>query len=501
MLVTLIKTSALIRKFSLSNVVTPPIGLAYIAGTLKKKNIIYDVIDGVGLNLDQIKPLDYIDGFGVGLTNDEIVARIDPATDIIGISCMFSSSWTHDYHLIQKIKTRFPEITIVLGGEHATACAEYLISSFSSIDFCVKGEGEEIFPQLIDWIRKHDKEDQCQVAGVVSRFENRPYFFSERKRIKAIDQIPMPDWDLIPLQEYMKRHVSHGTSNKSMPILASRGCPFQCTFCSSPQMWTTLWNAREVKLLLDEMQIYMKKYDVQHFDFFDLTAIVRKDWIISFCQEIERRDLKLTFQLPSGTRSEAIDEEVAVWLKKAGCTQMNYAPESGSTETLLRVKKKVQLSRLEKSMKGVLKQDIKVMCNIILFPHDSVNDLAQTFWFMVKASFWGVHDMSFVPYVPYPGTELYDELRVQKKIPPMSFEYFNNLLIHSDMSKTNSFNPNFSSQMVTVIRLLFLGTFYLSNFCFRPQRMYYLFRNIIKNTPQTRGEDGLVSLFHKIMKT
>src|SRR5690606_19538406 len=176
---------------------------------------------------------------------------------------------------------------------------------------------------------------------------------------------------------------------------------------------------------------------------FDLTAIIKKDWIIKFCQEIERRNLKITYQLPSGTRSEAIDAEVAYWLKKTGCTQMNYAPESGSPETLIRVKKKMQLPRLEKSMKGVLKQDIKVMCNVILFPHDSIKDLAQTFFFMIKASFWGVHDITFVPYVPYPGSELYEELRRKKQLPPMTFEYFNSLLIHSDMGTVFSYNPNF----------------------------------------------------------
>lgn len=501
MIFTLIKSSALIRKFSLSNVVTPPIGLAYLAGALKSKKIDCDVIDGVGLNLDKISKLDYVDGFGVGLTNDEIVDRINPATDIIGISCMFSSSWSHDFNLIQKIKKKFPRLKIIVGGEHATACAEYLISEFTEIDFCIKGEGEESLPALINWIRSHGLNERCDLPGVVSRFNNRPYFSKEAQRIKVIDQIAWPDWDKIPLEEYLKRKISHGTSNKSMPVLASRGCPYRCTFCSSPQMWTPLWKARDINDLLNEMQYYIQKYDVHHFDFFDLTAIVQKKWIINFCQELERRNFKITYQLPSGTRSEAIDGEVAYWLKRTGCTQMNYAPESGSTETLIRIKKKMQLSRLEKSIKEVLKQDIKVMCNIILFPHDTVRDLALTFLFMIKASFWGAHDITFVPYVPYPGSELYEELRAKNVLPPMSFDYFNSLLIHSDMSKAHSYNPHFSSKMVTIIKLLFLGTFYISNFLFRPVRVYYLLRNTLTKTPQTRGEDGLMNLFSKILKT
>lgn len=501
MIFTLIKSSALLRKFSLSNVVTPPIGLAYLAGSLKSNGIECEVIDGVGLDLDKISKLDYVDGYGLGLTNDEIVNRISPKTDIVGVSCMFSSSWSHDFNLIQKIKRKFPHIKIIVGGEHATACADYILSEFSEVDFCIKGEGEETLPSLIKWIRTSGPSERCDISGVVSRFNKRPYFFQNAKRIKDINQIAWPDWDKIPLLEYMNRKISHGTSNRSMPIMASRGCPYQCTFCSSPQMWSTLWKARDVGDLLDEMQYYIEKYDVHHFDFFDLTAIIQKKWIISFCQEIEKRNLKITYQLPSGTRSEAIDEEVAFWLKKTGCTQMNYAPESGSPETLMRVKKKMKLSYLEKSMKSVLKQDIKVMCNIILFPHDSVRDLALTFLFMIRASFFGAHDITFVPYVPYPGSELYEEMRVKKQLPSMSFEYFNSLLIHSDMSTAYSYNPNFSSKMIMIIRFLFLGTFYFSNFLFRPVRVYYLIRNTLKRTPQTRGEDGLMNLFSKILKT
>ena len=497
---TLIKSSALVRKYSLSNVVTPPIGLAYLAGALKSQKIEFEVIDGVGLNLDQITKLDYVDGYGVGLTNDEIVERINPATDIIGISCMFSSSWTHDYNLIQKIRRKFAHVTIILGGEHATACANYIISEFPEVNFCIKGEGEQTLIHLINWIRSK-KDERCDIPGVVSRLSNRPYSTQNPQRIKNIDQIAWPDWDMIPLSEYMKRKVSHGTSNKSMPIMASRGCPYQCTFCSSPQMWSPLWKVREVNGVLNEMEYYIEKYDVHHFDFFDLTAIIQKKWIISFCQELERRNLNITYQLPSGTRSEAIDGEVAKWLKKTGCTQMNYAPESGSTETLLKIKKKMSLSRMEKSMRQVLKQDIKVMCNIILFPHDTARDFALTFWFMIKASFYGAHDITFVPYVPYPGSELYEELRAKKILPPMSFDYFNSLLIHSDMSKSHSYNPQFSSKMVTIIKFLFLGTFYISNFLFRPIRVYYLLRNTWKKTPQTRGEDGLMNLFSKILKT
>src|SRR5205085_11391822 len=97
-------------------------------------------------------------------------------------------------------------------------------------------------------------------------------------------------------------------------MLATRGCPFQCTFCSSPQMWTQVWKARRPAAVADEIESYMRRYGANDFQFQDLTAIVRKDWIVAFCKELLDRKLSITWQLPVGTRSEAIDAEVAQYL-------------------------------------------------------------------------------------------------------------------------------------------------------------------------------------------
>ena len=498
-LVTLIRPAAMVRKFSLSNVLTPPIGIAYLAGTLLKNNIDCKIIDATGEALKKFTYLEYAGGFAVGLTNQEIVDRIDANTDIIGVSCMFSSSWPNDSRLIDLIRSRFPNATIVLGGEHVTACCDYILQHHPSVDFCVKGEGEQTLLELIHSLRKHS--DISGIAGVVWRNQDNIVHGNTRKRIVDINDIAKPAWHLVPLENYLSNLIGHGVSNqRSMPFLASRGCPYQCTFCSSAQMWTTRWIARDVKAVVDEMEEYIHTYRVKNFDLYDLTAIVRKDWLIAFAQELVRRNLQITYQLPSGTRSEAIDKEVAEWLKKSGCTHVNYAPESGSERTLKRIKKKVDLGNLLESLKYVCDQDIKVMCNIILFPHESPRDVLQTFGLMFRMAWVGLHDITFVPFVPYPGTELYEELKRQKKIPEFSEEHFKSLLIHSDLLHANSYNPYFGPKAVIVIRLLFLGSFYMTSLLLRPQRIYFLIRNIVGNNPQTRGEGGLRLLFEKVLR-
>jgi anaerobic magnesium-protoporphyrin IX monomethyl ester cyclase len=498
-IVCLLKSPALLKAFALSTLTAPPIGLAYLAGILKTAGIAYQAIDAVGESIDQILPLDYCDGYAIGLTMDEIVARIDPRADIIGLSCMFSSSWPYDHRLIDRIKARFPKADIIVGGEHATACADYILQTCPGVSVCVRGEGEETLLELVHALRA--KTDLSDVAGIVYRDHDGVRQTPPRKRIRDIDNIPLPDWSEIPIENYMSRGLGHGIANmRSMPLMATRGCPYQCTFCSSPQMWTTRWLARSPALVVDEIESYMKRYQAKNFDFYDLTAIIKKDWIMAFAQEVLRRDLKIEYQLPSGTRSEAIDEEVAEILYRSGCRQMNYAPESGSAATLARIKKKVKLSKLEESLRGACRNGLKVMVNIILFPDDSRRDVFETFKFMLRCSWLGLHDIAFVPYVPYPGAELYNQMVKDGRLPALGEEYFIGLLTHSDISSAKSHNPRFSARQVQWLRLGFLATFYSSSYLFRPYRILQNLKNIIFNTPTTRGERTFRLLVERLVK-
>ena len=498
-MVCLTKSPALTKAMALSTLVTPPIGIAYIAGTLQSAGIHVQVVDAVGENPDQLIPLDFCEGYSIGLSIPEIVDHIDPKCDVIGLSCMFSNSWPYDQRLINAIRKKFSKATIVVGGEHATACPDYILSTCDDVDVCVLGEGEETFKELILALRAGISLEH--IPGIVHRVNGQIVRNPTRDRIREIDDISLPDWDLIPIENYMSRGLGHGVSNtRNMPLMATRGCPYQCTFCSSPNMWTTLWKARSFQLVVDEMEIYIKKFNAENFDLYDLTAIIRKDWIVAFANEILSRGLNITYQLPSGTRSEAIDDEVTKLLFASGCRQMNYAPESGSPETLKSVKKKVNLDRLQKSLRAAIKNDLKIMVNIILFPQDSLRDVFKTFAFALKCSWLGLHDITFVPYVPYPGAELYNEMVSDGRLPEPSEKYFISLLTHSDLSSARSYNPNFSARQIQIMRLFFLAGFYISTYIFRPWRLFINIMNMTLNTPKTRGESVLITLARRTIQ-
>jgi hypothetical protein len=176
-------------------------------------------------------------------------------------------------------------------------------------------------------------------------------------------------------------------------------------------MWLPRWIPRNPVAVVDEIETYVRRYGARSFPFQDLTAIVRKDWISAFCQELIKRGLDITWQLPTGTRSEAIDDEVAVLLKQSGMVSMAYAPESGSETTRKFIKKKMKTERLFESIASATKADLNVAVFLVIgFPHDQAEHLAENLEFIDRLVDAGVTDLSVGYYMALPGTELFHSL-------------------------------------------------------------------------------------------
>jgi radical SAM superfamily enzyme YgiQ (UPF0313 family) len=248
-------------------------------------------------------------------------------------------------------------------------------------------------------------------------------------------------------------------------------------------MWTRKWNVRSPGNVVAEMKKYIEQYQVTNFDFYDLTAIVRKEWIVEFCDLLIKEKLNITWQLPSGTRSEAINEEVSKKLYESGCRLMNYAPESGSPTELKRIKKQVKLENMIRSMRASIRNKIQVKCNFIFgMPGASWSDVVETWQFIAQIAFIGVQDISAFPFSPYPGTELFKMLEKEGKV-RLSDQYFKKLAAFTDFLNGNSFNDRFSSRTLSVICSLTMLYFYALSCLFRPIRFFkMIYYWIIKDT-------------------
>jgi radical SAM superfamily enzyme YgiQ (UPF0313 family) len=345
------------------------------------------------------------------------------------------------------------------------------------------GEGEETIADLVDAYLTG--RPLSTVGGIVYRENCKTLRTQRRGRIRALDEIPEPDWSIVPIERYIENGVTYGANlGRSIPILSSRGCPFQCTFCSSPQMWTTLWAARKPELLIAEMKKYKTRYNVTNFDFYDLTAIVRKQWIHDFCTLLIKENLNVTWQLASGTRSEAIDEEITPLLYKAGCRLVIYAPESGSPDELKRIKKKVKLDRMISSMKAAHRAGIETKANMIFGMLGMTwRDVFHSYKFIAQMALIGVTNVAGYPFSPYPGSEDFMKLQAQGKA-KLDDEYFMGLLMlcrNLHTKNTVSYNENFDSKTLAWICSGAFLLFYGVSFAVRPWRAVQIaYTNFIK---------------------
>ena len=448
----------------------PPIGPAYVTASLLDAGHEVSAVDAVGEAPDQYTKLQgYQDVLVHGLTDAEIVERIPDDVEVIGVSSMFSVEWPVTRRTIDCIRQAFPNALLVIGGEHLTATPLFSLDDCKALDVGVLGEGEETFCELLRAFAAGS--DFGEVAGIVYRKDGELQLTGTRPRIRDVDSIPNPSWDLWPVESYIERELTHGINlGRCMPILASRGCPYQCTFCSSPQMWTTLWKAREPESVIAEIKEYMEKYQATNFDFYDLTAIVKKKWIVDFCTLLEKEKLDITWQLPSGTRSEAIDGEVAQWLYRSGCRSMNYAPETGSAEELKRIKKKCAIDTMLESMKGVKQAGVEIKVNFVFgFPGETWHDIRQTFKFFVRLAWIGADDVACFPFSAYPGTEMFQELLDSGRV-VLDEDYFIGLIGYTDLPNSVSYSEFVSSGQLAYLSMAGMGFFYSLNYLFRPWR-------------------------------
>jgi len=481
--ITLCKPFVVFSKNSYSSPVTLPLGLAYLGGVLEKAGYKIKIIDATGgerpIKITRSKDNQYN---LQGLTSDEILEKIDPNTFIFGISLMFSQEWIIHRSLIEKIKKKYPKIIIVAGGEHSSAIPEYILKDCPSIDYVIRGEGE--FSMLEFAYNIFNEKNISNIPGLC--FINKDNKFIDNglsKRIEHIDKLPRPAWHLLEPENYFNDYYTLGlATGRNMPILATRGCPFQCTFCSSPSMWTTRYIMRDPKDIVDEIEWLIREYKANDFEFFDLTAIIKKSWILEFCNEIKKRNLNnITWQLPVGTRTESLDEEVLKAIYDTGCHFVCYAPESGSNKSLEVIKKRVKIDRLVKSIKTSVKIGHTAKLNFIIgFPHETLSDCLRTIWFGVYCAIrLGVSDILFSVFSPYPGSELFEDLKKNKKI-KVDDNYFNKLHAQFDFTKGDSYCENVSGKTLIILRLLGFFLCYAAIYLSRPVRIYRLFKKILK---------------------
>ncbi len=501
--ITLIRPARLLARTTLTtNVPVPALALAYLGGALRAAGFRTVAIDAPGEALDQCLPLDDIPFLVNGLTATETAARIPLDTLFVAVSCMFSCEWYYHKRVIEAVRRRLPGVPIVVGGEHVTADPEAVLRSCPAVTACALGEGEETIVALARAFR--DRTPLAEVVGLVLRGpDGATVHTAPRRRIRSIDDLPWPAWDGLPLEVYLDRGFGMDEYRvRAMPMLASRGCPYRCTFCSSPRMWTTTWLARDPHDVVREIAHYVARYRIEHVEFYDLTTIVDRRWILRFTEALLAARLGVTWTMPSGTRSEALDAEVLAQLRRSGCRGVTYAPESGSPATLRRIKKKVDPGRMLASLRAAVAAGLYVKVHLIVgLPGQTRGEVWESFRFLLRALWAGVHDVLVYPFNPYPGSELHAQLVTSGRLPVPPDAYDRVLLgaDYADVSGVRSWSEHLSSAAVRRIAAGTMVVFYGGQYLLRPWRGARALARVVAARPTTWVERAVGAVTRRLV--
>lgn len=480
----------------------PPIGLAYVASSLAADGFEVKIVDGYGEWMGQHRRGEF-GGVACGVegaTSPQILERIPDGSLCVGITCMFMHQWPVVRDIAREVHAARPGVPILLGGEHVTGAYKYILPEVPFAYACL-GEGEATAVEFCRALSEGKGLDS--VAGLAFFKDGRLEVTARRPRMRELDRLPWPAWGLIPLERYMKRRQFTGPSRgSSMPLAATRGCPYRCTFCSAPHMWTSRWFARDPAEVVREMEAYRATYGADDFQLVDLTTMIQYRWIESFCRTlIEKGWSDLRWQMPTGSRCEIMDENLAALLYRSGCRNVVLAPESGSKRVLSRIKKQVDPTATPRAVRVARRSKIRVECNFIIgFPDETLADIAATWWLIFKMALLGVENIAYTAYRPTPGSALAEEA-VSKGTLSFDDTVYMNVMHSSNLFRVVSASEIFGDRLLSLLRFTGIFLFYATSFLMRPWRLGRLLFNLALGKQETRLERVVKELIQRRVRS
>jgi radical SAM superfamily enzyme YgiQ (UPF0313 family) len=400
--VLLIKPNITVRKgFDLQNKIYPPLGLAYLSGSLLEKGYEVRIMDMVAENPHKV--WDYRGTHNCfGATDSDMIERIkEYAPDVVGITGV-TIQYSRMEDMVAAIKASFPDIKVVLGGIHATSMPE-LVMSKTQADYIIQGEGERTFAALLDALRDGRGDDIGNIDGIVYRREGdivvKPKLYSS----EDLDNIPLPARHLLPNDVYRANNVP-------MPIITSRGCPHNCAFCCIRLAQGRKWRARNPVKVVDEIEMIVKGWGYEAIAVFDDAFNVLPERVIDICREIVRRKLHIHLVVPSSLIIRYITKDTLYWLKEAGCVSVAL-PFEHADETMRNkvIRKGLSTEQFDNVLLWCMELELLSIVNFVVgMPGESERSL-QVLNEYVRNNAFKMDALSVYIATPFPGTEFYNE--------------------------------------------------------------------------------------------
>lgn len=353
----------------------PPLGLGYIAATLKRNEFKIKIFD---LNAENS-------------SLKELLAFEKP--EIVGVSCVVANA-RQAFEIIRKLKIFLPECFIVVGGPYPSIMGEQMLSRHREIDAAVVGEGESTTLELFERLQNEQRLDD--INGLIFRDKNRIKRNPSRKPIEPLDSLLFPAREELPMKLY---------GENAGVIFTSRGCPYQCIFCSRP-VFGRKWRGHSPEYVLEEIEHMRKRYGISYLSFLDDNFTFDLERAEKIFDGIVSKNWKLVLYFWNGVRVDHVTMGLLLKMKMAGCMAINYGVESVDSDVLANIKKGISLDQVEEAIK--LTREFGIKANVFLMVGnlgDNMEIVEKVKNFVKRVKVDGVH-LSMA--TPLPGTEFWN---------------------------------------------------------------------------------------------
>jgi anaerobic magnesium-protoporphyrin IX monomethyl ester cyclase len=359
----------------------PSMGMLYIAASLERRGL----------------PVSYIDAnYEPGWR--ERLAREAPAHEWIGITAN-ALSIGPALEVASLIREHYKDKKIIMGGPYPAIRYDELIPEYA--DAVAVGEAEETCLELASGVPLE------QIAGLAFAQNGGVKFNGRRPLIENLDSLPFPAWHLGDVNKYRLDHTKH---NPVLPIVTSRGCPFNCIFCSSDITFGNRIRYRSVESVLEEMDELIYRHGAREIHTWDDNLTLKRERAMELCEGIIKRGYRgISFMVPSGIKPDIGDYEMFRMMKRAGFYAICIAVETGDKEIMKKLGKKVDVSKVPGVIAAARKAGILMNGFFMLgLPYDTEETMRRN---IEHARSLPLHQAMFFITIPFPGTDLHDMVK------------------------------------------------------------------------------------------
>jgi len=407
-------------------------GIAYLAAVLEENGHEVTIIDCPALEMNQ----------------EDLKAKlasIEP--NLIGITSMTPTiqSALLSAHFA---KEACPEAMVVLGGAHATFMDKQVLNEEKAVDIVVRGEGEQTLLELAQNV--FNSNDLNKIEGITFRSNGQTVRTPNRPFIQNLDKLPRPAYKYFPLEKYRL------FGRRMLPIITSRGCPSQCSFCTTSRIFGKGFRARSPKNVVDELEWLRDVHGADAFSFYDDTFTLDKKRALKICEEIKNRKIGIPWDCQ--TRVSTVSKEMLTKMREANCQQVFFGVESGCQKILDAVNKGTTVEQNKAAIKLAKNAGLFVAVSVMVgYPGETRDMLEQTIDLLRKAE---PDDAYICVATPYPGTEL------RNLIEELGWNISNDWKRYDTTAPVFD-NPNLSAEDVTKLRSSFYDSFYSPKYVLR----------------------------------